>query len=145
MLKEYFSICINCESNELIGLPEIFPGYRPIPESLSIFLLHLATDVNWNIEQECFDDIAQILSEFYSQFAFTQDQCDKNNEESVDETKMQISNKSIVESDNLSNIIGDTFWPIIRKFLIPSRDLLDSRTIIQIASLEQLYKVFERC
>jgi len=44
MLDEYFRIGFD-ESNQLISLPDLLPGYLPSPEAIPLFLLRLATEV----------------------------------------------------------------------------------------------------
>ncbi|CAM9090302.1 unnamed protein product [Phaeothamnion confervicola] len=65
MLSEYFRICIDAEGR-LTALPELFEGHSPLPEGLPMFLLRLATDVDWLEERACFHGVAMELSHYYS-------------------------------------------------------------------------------
>ena len=40
---------------KLVGLPELLTGYVPCAEQLPLFLLRLATEVDWADEQDCFE------------------------------------------------------------------------------------------
>merc|ERR1712146_14178 len=78
MGKEYFQVGIR-EEEELdspdhqkivvYSLPEILPDYHPSFMTLPLFLLHLATRVDWEDEQACFETIALELAEFYTDFS----------------------------------------------------------------------------
>lgn len=36
-------------------------------------------------------------------------------------------------------------YPAVKKYLLPTKQLFEKRAVLQIASLPELYKVFERC
>ena len=42
-------------------------------------------------------------------------------------------------------ILEHVLYPAIKKHLLPSQKLFDSRAVLEIASLPKLFKVFERC
>ncbi|KAM3605726.1 uncharacterized protein V6R79_003716 [Siganus canaliculatus] len=65
MLEDYFSVEIDQEGN-LTGLPLLLDKYTPIMEGLPMFILRLATEVNWDNEKECFRDFSRECSMFYS-------------------------------------------------------------------------------
>ncbi|KAG8572411.1 hypothetical protein GDO81_012037 [Engystomops pustulosus] len=65
MLKDYFSLEIDEEGN-LTGLPLLLDNYIPLLEGLPMFILRLATEVNWDDEKECFDSFSKECSMFYS-------------------------------------------------------------------------------
>ena len=70
MLEEYFSIGIETLSHDdgrivLRTLPVILPQHEPKPSGLSLFLLRLATEVNWDEEKPCFWQIAKELGLYY--------------------------------------------------------------------------------
>ena len=113
----------------LTALPELIPSYRPDPNQLPMFLLRLATDTDWKEEQGCFRTIACNIAMYYARQA-------------SDEAEMTSQyNVSDVVKTTLVNIL----LPAIRSQLkLPSECATDG-TVVQIAALEQLYKVFERC
>ena len=51
MLKEYFSLEIN-KLGMLCTIPELIESYIPCVEDLPLFVLFLATRVEWEEEQE---------------------------------------------------------------------------------------------
>ncbi|KAM5314042.1 DNA mismatch repair protein Mlh1 isoform 2-T2 [Glossophaga mutica] len=65
MLADYFSLEIDEEGN-LIGLPLLIDNYVPPLEGLPIFILRLATEVNWDEEKECFESLSKECAMFYS-------------------------------------------------------------------------------
>lgn len=65
MLEDYFSMEIDQEGN-LTGLPLLLDKYTPVMEGLPLFILRLATEVNWDNEKECFRDFSRECSMFYS-------------------------------------------------------------------------------
>uniref|UniRef100_A0A7N8XZD3 DNA mismatch repair protein MLH1 n=1 Tax=Mastacembelus armatus TaxID=205130 RepID=A0A7N8XZD3_9TELE len=107
MLMDYFSMEIDQEGN-LTGLPLLLDKYTPIMEGLPMFILRLATEVNWDSEKECFRDFSKECSMFYS-----------------------IRKQYILENTA----------PIFNRML----KIIEDGTVLQIANLPDLYKVFERC
>ncbi|CAN2389630.1 meiotic spindle midzone assembly, partial [Pristimantis euphronides] len=65
MLKDYFSLEIDEEGN-LTGIPLLLDNYIPLLEGLPMFILRLATEVNWDDEKECFESFSKECSMFYS-------------------------------------------------------------------------------
>ncbi|XP_027962924.1 DNA mismatch repair protein Mlh1 isoform X2 [Eumetopias jubatus] len=65
MLADYFSLEIDEEGN-LTGLPLLIDSYVPPLEGLPIFILRLATEVNWDEEKECFESLSKECAMFYS-------------------------------------------------------------------------------
>ncbi|KAK2091925.1 DNA mismatch repair protein [Saguinus oedipus] len=65
MLADYFSLEIDEEGN-LIGLPLLIDNCVPPLEGLPIFILRLATEVNWDEEKECFESLSKECTMLYS-------------------------------------------------------------------------------
>ncbi|CAH4037069.1 unnamed protein product [Pieris brassicae] len=123
MLLEYFSFELNDEG-ELLALPLLLDGHTPFMGALPIYLVRLVTEVNWDSEKECFDTLSRQTAIFYSQ----------------------------PNPDDNENVLKSEFWkqehiifPAIRRYFLPPTSFVDSGAILQIASLSDLYKVFERC
>ncbi|GBP40156.1 DNA mismatch repair protein Mlh1 [Eumeta japonica] len=123
MLHEYFSLEIN-QNRELVALPLLLDGHGPFMGALPIYLVKLVTEVNWESEKECFDTFSRQTAIFYSQ---------PNPDPQIE------SNKS--EQWKQEHII----FPTIRKNFLPPAHFITNGTILQIANLPDLYKVFERC
>ncbi|MES1916201.1 MAG: hypothetical protein MHM6MM_008044 [Cercozoa sp. M6MM] len=54
------------DSVRLVQLPELAPRYTPPLLDLPLFLLRLATNVDWSQEKQCFVDISNELANFYA-------------------------------------------------------------------------------
>jgi DNA mismatch repair protein MLH1 len=57
MLEEYFSVVIEIDDEDkimLTGLPVLLEGYTPQTHALPMFLLRLATEVDWSEEMHAF-------------------------------------------------------------------------------------------
>uniref|UniRef100_A0A8C8VNC4 MutL homolog 1 n=1 Tax=Pelusios castaneus TaxID=367368 RepID=A0A8C8VNC4_9SAUR len=136
MLKDYFSLEID-EDGNLTGLPLLLDNYIPPLEGLPMFILRLATEVNWDEERECFESLSKECALFYS-----------------------IRKQYIVEESNLTSQqneelgSGSTSWKwtvehviykAFRMHLLPPKHFSEDGNILQLANLPDLYKVFERC
>eukprot|EP00794_Sanderia_malayensis_P005440 gene5440-6119_t len=147
MLMDYFSIEIN-ENGELSALPQLLDKYIPDLNRLPMFILRLATDVDWDAEQECFHTLADVCSSFYS---FGPNCMDiKQQDESGDDvmntegdanTEKEVS----CEAKPWKWTVEHVLFPNFRHSLLPPKFLSENGTILQVACLPDLYKVFERC
>lgn len=120
MLKEYFNITINVEG-KLETIPSIVQSYMPLMSQLPLFIIRMASEVNYDDETKCFKSICEELASFYSRFSLT----------SSDED-FHFLTESII-------------YPEIRKSLAPPTKFLTDGTFLKLTSLQELYKVFERC
>ncbi|XP_054654212.1 DNA mismatch repair protein Mlh1 isoform X2 [Dunckerocampus dactyliophorus] len=131
MLDDYFSMEIDQEGN-LRGLPLLLDKYTPIMEGLPMFILRLATEVNWDNEKECFRDFSKECSMFYS-----------------------IRKRYILEAEpgeEQDPELNSWRWKVehvickaLRTLISPPKHYSEDGTVLQIANLPDLYKVFERC
>uniref|UniRef100_A0A671LI77 DNA mismatch repair protein MLH1 n=1 Tax=Sinocyclocheilus anshuiensis TaxID=1608454 RepID=A0A671LI77_9TELE len=123
MLEEYFSLEIDGEGN-LTGLPMLLDNYTPAMEGLPMFILRLATEVNWDREKECFHDFGIECSHFYS-----------------------IRKQYTLEPDFLmcELFVEHVLFKALRTLFSPPKHFSEDGSVLQIASLPELYKVFERC
>ncbi|XP_041985317.1 DNA mismatch repair protein Mlh1 [Aricia agestis] len=120
MLLEYFSLEMNAK--ELLALPLLLDGHTPYMGALPTYLVRLVTEVNWESEKECFDTFSRQTAIFYSQV----------NPDSSTSSSEQWTQEHII-------------FPAIRKNFLPTTQFTTNGTILQVASLGDLYKVFERC
>ncbi|XP_057561734.1 DNA mismatch repair protein Mlh1 isoform X2 [Hippopotamus amphibius kiboko] len=136
MLADYFSLEIDEEGN-LVGLPLLIDNYVPPLEGLPIFILRLATEVNWDEEKECFESLSKECAMFYS-------------------IRKQYMSEESTLSGQQSEVPGSTpnpwKWTVehvvykaFRSHLLPPKHFTEDGNILQLANLPDLYKVFERC
>jgi DNA mismatch repair protein MLH1 len=89
--------------------------------------------VNWQSEVECFDTLLRELAYFYSLGAtFPQASQSEPTEEKESQDKS--------ERWQIQHVL----FPAMRHYLLAPKSLLE-RDVVQVASLHNLYKVFERC
>ena len=120
MLEDYFQISFN-KKCELKGLPIIIDNFSPLMAHLPMFIIRLATEVNYDDEKECFRTISEELAYFYSRWSL----------------------KS--EDKDFNFLMEHVIFPEIRKNLIPSKEMANDGTFLKLTSLQELYRVFERC
>ncbi|XP_060781490.1 DNA mismatch repair protein Mlh1 [Neoarius graeffei] len=130
MLEDYFSMTIDEEGN-LTGLPLLLDNYSPAMEGLPLFILRLATEVNWDNEKDCFRDFSKECSYFYS----IRKEYTLEPEERTDLEEAEPSWQWKVEH---------VLFKALRSFSPPQRCSEDG-SVLHIAHLPDLYKVFERC
>ncbi|CAB9529799.1 protein MutL [Seminavis robusta] len=140
MLEEYFGIRFELDKNGekqpqkeressetaqkvlLMGLPILLEGHAPQPHGLPLFLLRLATEVDWGHERHCFDGVCRELGNYYALLpSFTDG-----------------------ENDNLLKAqVQHALFPALSFLLMPSQQCQDD--VKPLTCLPNLYKVFERC
>ncbi|XP_078072764.1 DNA mismatch repair protein Mlh1 [Mustelus asterias] len=137
MLQDYFSLGIDEEGN-LTGLPLLLENYVPALEGLPMFILRLATEVNWDEEKECFEKLSKEFGMFYSiRKEYTLDtEVSSNPGQQSQELSTDKSWKWTVE-----HVVSKAF----RTLLLPPKHFTEDGSILQLANLPDLYKVFERC
>ena len=137
MLEEYFSIRFKRINNHndssqfvlmLTGLPIILQGHSPSPHALPMFLLRLATQVDWTQETECFDGICTELGYYYAEIA------DCKGDFAIDGL-----------SEAAKKLVQHVLFPAFRFHLIPPKEFASDGSFTKLAALSKLYKVFERC
>ncbi|XP_069331607.1 DNA mismatch repair protein Mlh1 isoform X4 [Eulemur rufifrons] len=128
---------LRLSEGNLIGLPLLIDSYVPPLEGLPIFILRLATEVNWDEEKECFESLSKECAMFYSI------------------RKQYISEESTL-SGQQSDVPGSTPHPwkwtvehivykAFRSHLLPPKHFTEDGNVLQLANLPDLYRVFERC
>lgn len=92
--------------------------------ALPTYLVRLVTEVNWDSEKECFETFSRQTAIFYSQ---------PNPDPNPDSLRSEQWRQEHV------------LFPAIRRNFLPPTSFVHNGAILQIASLNDLYKVFERC
>uniref|UniRef100_A0A803W8V7 MutL homolog 1 n=1 Tax=Ficedula albicollis TaxID=59894 RepID=A0A803W8V7_FICAL len=134
MLKDYFSLEIDEEGN-LTGLPLLIDNYVPPLEGLPMFILRLATEVNWDLEKECFESLSKELAMFYS----------IRKQYIIEESNPTNSQDSESGSTTWKWTVEHVLYKAFRTHLLPPKHFAEDGNILQLANLPDLYKVFERC
>ena len=122
MLSDYFSLEIDADGN-MCTIPMLLDGYVPNLNQLPFFMMRLVTEVDWEVEMECFQLVGREISRFYAI------------RESLESA----------ERSPWRRVIEHTVMPSLRKELMPPESLLKEGAVLQLADLHELYKVFERC
>ncbi|GLT32860.1 hypothetical protein SLA2020_074940 [Shorea laevis] len=173
MLEEYFSIHIDKDGN-LSRLPVILDQYTPDMDRVPEFVLCLGNDVDWEDEKNCFQTIAAALGNFYAMHPpllpnpsgdglefYRKRKPVKNPEDAGNSSSDMVSTGDDVEmKDSIENELlseAETAWaqrewsiqhvlfPSMRLFLKPPTSMATNGTFVRVASLEKLYRIFERC
>ncbi|KAJ8014348.1 hypothetical protein DPEC_G00039300 [Dallia pectoralis] len=132
MLEDYFSVEIDQEGN-LTGLPLLLDKYIPPMEGLPMFILRLATEVNWDNEKDCFRDFSKECSLFYSirkQYILEVEPGEGQQDADMNSWRWKVE-----------HILFKAF----RSLFSPPKHFSEDGSVLQIANLPDLYKVFERC
>ena len=122
MFSDYFSLEID-EDGNMCTIPMLLDGYVPNLNQLPFFIMRLVTEVDWEVEMECFQLVGREISRFYAI------------RESLEGA----------ERSPWRRVIEHTVMPSLRKELMPPESLLKEGAVLQLADLHELYKVFERC
>ncbi|KAL8482478.1 hypothetical protein ACS0TY_028597 [Phlomoides rotata] len=156
MLEEYFGIYIDANGN-LSRLPIVLDQYTPDMDRVPELVLCLGNDVNWDDEKVCFQTIAAAIGNFYAfhppllpnpsgeglQFY------KKNASKTAEDVEEEIEDELFLEAENAWSqrewSIQHVLFPSMRLFLKPPISMATNGTFVKIASLEKLYKIFERC
>jgi len=128
MISEYFSLDISA-SGQVESLPLLLRDYTPQLDNLPDFLMRLGPQVDWGSEAECFDTFFRELAQFYSAGSFI-----------LGDGHAERERARVAERWQIQHVL----FPAMRRYLRAPQSLLD-QDVVQIASLPDLYKVFERC
>ena len=153
LLQEYFRIGVNADGY-LCTLPELLPNHNPTPELLPLFLLRLVMRTNWDEELSCFKNIATELAIYYAALPVENDTMASpplsTANDASDGGEGTLPVPSIRDRDfpgpKGSELFRTVLLPALKAHLYAPRQCAnDSTTVVHLASLDQLYKVFERC
>ncbi|XP_024542568.1 LOW QUALITY PROTEIN: DNA mismatch repair protein MLH1 [Selaginella moellendorffii] len=159
-LRECFSIDIDDNGN-VCTLPLIVEQHTPDMDRLPLFALHLSKSVDCDVEDECFEAVARALSEFYAlhppllprpstnppgksyENCYPLSQlCAESNETEMDEdVGLEAESKWSQRDWTIQHVL----FPAMKLLLKPPVRMATDGTALQVACLENLYKIFERC
>lgn len=145
MLDEYFSIGIDAQGR-LWSLPELLPNHIPEISSFPTLLLLMCERVDWSEERSCFESLAKVLAEAYSCLPPLAElptcgaaaACD-------DDEECPVKTPSIIDRRNARYILKNVLFPALRKHLAPPETWEGTAIFLEIACLQKLYRIFERC
>lgn len=167
MLEEYFCIYID-QQGSLSRLPVVLDQYTPDMDRVPEFVLCLGNDVDWEDEKSCFQTISAALANFYAMHPPmlpnpSGDGLQHYKKKSVIEPLSEESSMNKLDAGEENEIEhelvaeAETAWaqrewsiqhilfPAMRLFLKPPSSMAKNGTFVQVASLEKLYRIFERC
>lgn len=124
MLDDYFSLGIN-EAGEITSLPIVLNDHTPPVEGLPMYALRLATEVEWEKEQECFETFCRETARFYAG-------------PSVDAGRDD-------DPNGWKWVTEHVVFSAAKQTLRLPAEYMENSCVLQVASLPNLYKVFERC
>nr|WJN24868.1 mismatch repair protein [Sporisorium sorghi] len=161
MLEEYFSICLDAEKRTMEALPNLLPGGGGANGSaieldrLPQLLVRLATRVDWQDEQECFETFARQLAwsclpcpplppprlpspSSSSSGAMVQEKEEEKAKEARQEREAEVE----TAKKRVQHLWFDSMAKSRGKY-VPSK--ATNEFVVQVANLPDLYRVFERC
>ncbi|RLN23432.1 DNA mismatch repair protein MLH1 [Panicum miliaceum] len=162
MINEYFSIHIDKDGN-LTRLPVVLDQYTPDMDRLPEFVLTMGNDVTWDDEKECFRTAAAAIGNFYAlhppilpnpsgsgiQLYKKNKDCMASGEHVDNTDEDDVDQELLAEAETAWSqrewTIQHVLFPSMRLFLKPPKSMATDGTFVQVASLEKLYKIFERC
>ncbi|XP_037827108.1 DNA mismatch repair protein Mlh1 [Lucilia sericata] len=121
IMREYFSLTVSAEG-ELETLPSLLKQHSPSKTYLPLFMLRLATEVEWDTEEECFETFCRETANYYSIVAEVELQAEPKRH------KWQVEH---------------VLYPAFKKYLLPNNQM--KKHFYELTNLPTLYKVFERC
>jgi DNA mismatch repair protein MLH1 len=148
MLREYFALDIAeaaadgataADSAVLRSLPVLLEGHTPDLVCLPEFLLHLGNATDWDTEKGCFADVARHLGQFYAM----QPPPPESPPPAAAAGDVPPQQSAAVRAHERA--VAHLLLPALRQYLRPPAAFAADGTVLQVACLEQLYRVFERC
>lgn len=101
--------------------------------------------MEWDSEKECFQTFAQECANFYciQHDPFLLDSTEK--EDPPTQGAAATVNPALYKREPWQWVVEHVIFPALKSDFIPPRKMADDGSILQIADLHDLYKVFERC
>ena len=124
----------------------LLEGHAPQPHALPLFLLRLASKVNWTEESPCFRGVCRELASFCSELPWGGN-CDVRRDDSEEEREARSGKVQVLSpiDDDAKSHVRHVLFPAFGHLLVPPKEFADDGTVTRLADLHSLYKVFERC
>jgi DNA mismatch repair protein MutL len=155
MLGEYFSIRFEMKEHPenskkekvfmLTGLPVLLDGHSPPPHGLPLFLIRLATEINYKEEKDCFEGICTELGSYYSEIPLSLEAQSNGTKGSIYSSSSGSSQSQPLIDEQGKRFIQHTLFPALKFFLVPHQIFSSDGTFSKLALLPKLHKIFERC
>ncbi|KAJ8984034.1 hypothetical protein NQ317_012258 [Molorchus minor] len=121
MLLDYFSIEID-EQGNLCSIPILLENYIPDPAALPLYVVRLATEVNWESEKECFETFSRETAKFYS----------------------QVSKETNEHGKDWKWITEYVLYPAIKQYFIPPKTFTENAAIFGNSQFAQSVQGFRK-
>ncbi|GMH73770.1 hypothetical protein TrST_g13797 [Triparma strigata] len=148
LLSEYFGLNFKMGEGgrlKLTTLPNLLENHSPSPHALPLFLMRLATEVDYGEERGCFESVCSELGMFYAELPLggEGEGGKKVGEEGEEESGEFIDKQA-------ADFVKHTLHPAFSYLLRPPREFGvveedGDAQVKMMATLSVLYKVFERC
>lgn len=105
--------------------------------------------VNWDSEKECFQTFAEECANFYciqhDPFLLDSSEREDTDKSPSSPSTSKEANPALYKREPWRWVIEHVIFPALKSDFIPLRKMAEDGSILQIADLHELYKVFERC
>ena len=141
----------------LASLPRLVDHHAPQLDALPRFLLRLVTETNWDVERACFESITQQIAEFYSELPFPPLQPAAaatptpaaEAAAAADEAPSKKTGDAVVVHSHpvgsAGHLLRTVLLPACRLSLTPPRRFRSEQAFREVACVQKLYRIFERC
>jgi DNA mismatch repair protein MLH1 len=105
-----------------------------------IAVSYIRVQVTWDSEKECFTTFAKELADFYA--------VRKNHYAEVtasQQSEGEGSSQGQTQANKWQWTVEHVIFPAFRSLLMPPKSASEDTSVLQLADLPDLYKVFERC
>ena len=141
MLAEYFSLNFALDEEKkvlrLTSLPVLLENHSPPPAGLPLFLMRLATEVDYTDEKACFEGICSELGTYYASLPVAGAEGGGGGGGGGGE-------QQFIEPE-AAQYVKHVLHPALSFLLVPPTEFSTDGSVKRMALLSSLYKVFERC
>ncbi len=161
LLRECFGVEVDAEGR-LEALPALVEGHAPAAAALPAFVLALGRRVEWAEEEACFRTLAEALAELYAARAAPGEEAAAAEDEAAERAadagggaaaadvaaaaaraERRAARDAALRAREWA--AEHVLLPALRAFLAPPPGRATDGSVVELARLESLYRVFERC
>lgn len=135
ILREYYAFEVS-DDGRLEQLPLLLENHAPSMAHLPMYVLRLATEVNWDEEQPFFETFSRETAAFYAIVPMTERPVALSTDADGTDSAEPLTWRWYVEH---------VLYAALKNYLLPPRAFMTNQSFLQVANLANLYKVFERC